>query len=405
METTATLILKSVVMNHNFKLFSIILFSIKTGLYASHANLLEPVPSLETLTEEPVPLYTADGFPIPQPNTELFFPRSHGSHPEFRIEWWYLTGHLISEAGRRFGYQATFFRTALRADPGETESSFGVDQLYLAHMALTDPERARFFFADRLTREGWDAEADPNGLRVRNGPWSLVGIAEGEAYRMSLEGSVDTEASWSLSLSPLKPLVRFGPDGTSRKGASPDARSYYLSFTRLATTGTIRIGETVFAVEGLSWMDHEIASTQLDATLTGWDWIAIQLKDGWEVKAYLLRQEDGLPSPFSACIWISPSGTTYPIAFPDFVWQTLDSWQSPDSKATYPVHLRIQAPHPETGNLKTFEYVPLQKNQELVLDGSTYWEGAGRVLDKAGQEIGSAYLELVGYAGAIEGLR
>lgn len=357
----------------------------------------------ERLSENDVPSFTSDGFRIPQPNAELKFPRSHASHPDFRIEWWYLTGHLFSEEGRRFGYQATFFRTALQPEASTGEIAFGNDQLYLAHMALTDATSQVFYFDSKLAREGWDAFAKTNRLEVRNGPWSLTGL--GDPFPLKLEGSTRTDASWSIQLEAEKPLIRFGSDGTSRKGPSPEARSYYLSFTRLKTKGTVMIGDKTFQVTGRSWMDHEIASNQLDASLTGWDWIAIQLEDGWEVKAYLLRRDDGTASPYSACIWISPTGDTFTADREQFDWKKGTTWKSENTGINYPIRPTITSKHPLTGSLHTFRFEPIVLNQELNLRGSTYWEGAGDVLNEAGQTIGSAYLELVGYAGAIEGLR
>lgn len=362
----------------------------------------EPFAMGERLPESGVPSFTGDGFRIPQPNTELKFPRSHASHPDFRIEWWYLTGHLFSEEGRRFGYQATFFRTALQPE-ASTEEAFGNNQLYLAHMALTDATSQVFYFDSKLAREGWDAFAKTDRLAVRNGPWSLTGL--GDPFPLKLEGSTRTDASWSIQLESEKPLVRFGSDGTSRKGPSPEARSYYLSFTRLKTKGTIVIGDRTFQVNGSSWMDHEIASNQLDASLTGWDWIAIQLEDGWEVKAYLLRRDDGSASPFSACIWISPTGDTFTADRGQFDWNKGKTWKSESTGTHYPVRPTITSKHPQTGSWHTFRFEPIVLNQELDLPGSTYWEGAGDVLNENGQTIGSAYLELVGYAGAVEGLR
>ena len=41
------------------------------------------------------------------------FPRDHGSHPEYRTEWWYFTGNLNDDRGKRYGYQLTFFRYGL----------------------------------------------------------------------------------------------------------------------------------------------------------------------------------------------------------------------------------------------------------------------------------------------------
>lgn len=349
-----------------------------------------------------VPLFTADGFRVPQPGAGLELPAAHGSHPDFAIEWWYLTGHLYSENGDRFGYQATFFRSAL--EPGTADKPFGDRQLYLAHMALSDASGKTFHFDQRLARGGWDAGAAAGRLEVRNGSWFLEGLNP-EVSAMRLHGSAKAEAAWTLELVPEKPLVRFGPDGTSRKGPAPEARSYYLSFTRLRTTGTVILGDRTLSVAGSSWMDHEIASSQLDPDYTGWDWIAIQLDDGWEVKAYLLRQADGSPAPFSALIWIDPTGRPHYRGPEAFSWESARHWSSPESGARYPLAPVISTHHPVSGEAVSFRFEPVLDAQELVFPGTTYWEGAGTIFDGGGRPVGQAYLELVGYAGPIEGLR
>ncbi|NDV62784.1 carotenoid 1,2-hydratase [Puniceicoccales bacterium CK1056] len=350
------------------------------------------------------PPFTSEGYRVPQPGSQLEFPRAHGSHPDYKIEWWYLTGHLFTESGMRFGYQATFFRTALKKPSEQTVSEFGSSQLYLTHMALTDIEGGQFYFEERLSREGWDAWARTDRLDVRNGNWSLVAKTD-DVSEMQLQASVDSDVRWRLSLQADKPLIRFGEDGTSRKGPDPEARSYYLSFTRLKTSGTVSIEGEEYKVTGLSWMDHEIASNQLDPDYVGWDWIAIQLNDGWEVKAYLLRERDGTPSFYSALIWIAPNGSTYYRTVSGFEWVKPSFWESPATQAQYPNSPQIKTTHPVTEKPVTLQFVPLLDDQELTLPGTTYWEGAGIVLDASGEEVGSAYLELVGYAGEIEGLR
>lgn len=365
--------------------------------------LMLAISSLARAGEAP-PTFTDEGFRVPQPGEPLEFPRAHASHPDFKIEWWYLTGHLFTESGRRFGYQATFFRTALKKPNEQTRTDFGSSQLYLTHMALSDIDSGKFFFEERLSREGWDAWARTDRLDVRNGNWSLEATSP-DVSEMQLQASVDSDVSWSILLRPAKPLIRFGEDGTSRKGPDPEARSYYLSFTRLQASGTVTVNGEEHRVSGLSWMDHEIASNQLDPDYVGWDWIAIQLDDGWEVKAYLLREKDGSPSPFSALIWIDPEGRPHYRDADEFEWLMPVFWESPETGAKYPNAPVIKTAHPVTGEPVSFRFIPLLVDQELALPGTTYWEGAGKIVDANGDERGSAYLELVGYAGEIEGLR
>ena len=346
--------------------------------------------------------FTTEGFRIPQPHAELVFPRVHASHPDYKIEWWYLTGHLYALTGERFGYQATFFRSAAKPKQESSSPAFNNGQHHLTHMAITDVSGESFHFEQRFSREGWDAYARTERLEVRHGNWSLD--SNPDASIINLRTSIHSDAELQLTLRPEKGLVRFGEDGTSRKGPSPEARSFYLTFPRMTTTGILKIDDRELQVSGLSWMDHEIASKQLDPSYTGWDWIAIQLKDGWEVKAYLLREKDASPSPYSMLIWIDPEGKTYYQDINLFEWRKPSYWKSPSTKASYPNSPTIRAIHPTTSLPVEFNFKPVLDDQELVIPGSTYWEGAGRILDTNGNEIGAAYLELVGYAGQIRGL-
>ncbi len=308
-----------------------------------------------------VPLETEEGFLVPQPGRELEFPHDHGSHPMFKIEWWYLTGHLFDQRGRRFGYQATFFRYGLQPESSLSGDPFGSRQVHLTHMALTDPEGEAFHCEERLSRDGWDARARVGQLDVRNGNWSLE-MTDNQTGALRLRGSIHSDVTFDLHLVPQKPLIRFGADGTSRKGPAPEARSYYLSYTRLMTEGTVHNGEGEFAVAGSSWMDHEIASSQLDSSYTGWDWIAIQLDDGWEVKAYLLREADGGNSPCSALIWISPDTDLHYRGPEDFEWDKSLSWTSPETGHTYPIRPVIRTRHPLSGKQVEFRFEPVMQN-------------------------------------------
>lgn len=124
-----------------------------------------------------IPALTHEGFTVPQPAPVFIFPRDHGSHPDYKIEWWYLTGHLhvANDPSRRFGFQATFFRSAapLATAALPAPTAFGHDQIFLAHMALLDVGTGRFLHQERLNRSGWDAAASTTTLEVRNGDWSL----------------------------------------------------------------------------------------------------------------------------------------------------------------------------------------------------------------------------------------
>jgi predicted secreted hydrolase len=356
------------------------------------------------------PRYDAEGFRIPDAGVALAFPAAHGNHPEFAIEWWYLTGHAFGEGERRFGFQATFFRRAgsppARSSETAPEGStaFGAEHLYLAHVALLDAETGQFLYQERLNRNGWAAFSETGRLNLRNGNWTLEMVDE-ETETMRLRTTIRNEAGMDFTLVPQKPLVRFGEDGLSRKGADPDAVSYYLTFTRLQLEGTVRVAGQNFAVQGLAWMDHEIASRQLSPELEGWDWVAMQLFDGTEIKAYILRRHDGSPEPYSRLMTIDQNNQVVSLNPEQFSWDKSFVWESPQTGGRYPIAPGIRFRDPQTGLDRSLRLRPLAQDQEIggETGGIAYWEGACDVLDENGQRIGYAFLELVGYAGSVEG--
>ncbi len=356
---------------------------------------MRPLLCLVTLfaTALAAPPTTPDGYALPQPGREFVFPRDHGSHPEFKIEWWYLTGHLYAEDGRRFGLQATFFR---RAD-GTAEKG----NIYLAHMALLDVKTGRFIHQERLNRAGWDASAAIGSLDVKCGPWSL---RMDDAGLIHVIGSIRAEASFELALTPIKPLVVFGENGVSRKGADPSAASHYLTFPRLETRGTLSLGKEQLPVRGEMWMDHEMSSSQLDEGQVGWDWACLQLRDGREAMVYRMRRKDGTTDPFSTLAWIDPAGAVQQVGAKDFTLMPNGSWRSAQSGAEYPSGVVLSAIDPSSGKRVQWKLVPLAKDQELHgrITGIAYWEGACRILDEQENEIGSAFLELTGYTGDLK---
>jgi predicted secreted hydrolase len=328
---------------------------------------------------------TADGFALPQLGQKFSFPRDHGSHPNFRTEWWYVTGHLDGEQGQRFGFQLTFFRQAQKI--GST-----VQQLHLAHAALSSTSTQQFLHEEKLQRAGWAAAASETGLDVRQDQWQLAQVDE---KHLRLAFTVRGEAAVELELSIDQPLVVFGKDSVSKKGASPQAASHYLTFPKLGARGSVKLGAKAQPVTGTAWMDHEFSSSQLEPGQVGWDWAAIQLNDGREIMAYRMRRADGSTDPFSTLALIGADGQLQHFPADQFQWQALSSWQSPRNQATYPQHVKLQF------GTETLELRPILADQEQggSITGLPYWEGACDVLDAGSKPVGRAFLELAGYAG------
>ena len=353
----------------------------------------------------PLAPFTSDGFKVPQPGPQFVFPRDHGSHPEFKIEWWYFTGHLWGPDKERYGFQVTFFRRS--GAPASTPSHAGSErfqtsEINLLHVALMDERSGKFIYQEHLARTGWEAQSRVGSLYVRHGDTSATMDNTGEET-ISLDARIRNEASLLLKLKPSKPLVVFGENGVSRKGDSSTAASWYLTYPRLAATGFLVRGESQIPVTGQVWMDHEISSSQLTEDQVGWDWAGIQLEDGREIMSYRLRRKDGTTDPASNLVWVEQNGKLTHQSPDTFRWLSSGVWKSRYSGATYPLPAGIRTIDPKSGKEIELRLEPILMNQELQspLTGIPYWEGACRVMQE-GKPIGSAYVELTGYAGGLK---
>ncbi len=338
---------------------------------------------------------------------DFVFPADHGPHPGFRNEWWYITGNLDSENGRRFGFELTFFRFSLTppgTEPSEEVSAWRGNQVYIGHFAVTDGDARQFHVAQRYSRGSLGlagAVAEP--FRVWLDDWSIAGARPGgrsqDEYAFGqpwqLQAS-DGEIALNLMLVPQKPPVLNGVNGLSQKAAAAGNASYYYSITRLQTEGTLKIGDREFVVSGLSWLDREWGSSGLSRDQEGWDWYALQLSDGSDLMFYNLRRSDGSQDMHSAGTLTLADGSTVHLSTDDLIIEVLDTWQSP-SGGRYPIAWKIEVPE---ANL-SLTIDPLMDAQELVTT-VRYWEGAVDVSGRRGATpiTGRGYVELTGYEGS-----
>lgn len=330
-------------------------------------------------------------YPPVVPGRALSFPKDQGSHPQFRTEWWYVTGHIVTPKGQALGFQVTFFRSRPRVE-WANPSRFTPRQLIFAHAALADTSEGRLLHDERSARAGFSlAEAKQGRTHAWIGDWGLEQVDGVYQVRIPTD-----EFRFEFTLTPTQPILLHGQGGYSRKGSRPSEASYYYSEPQLQVTGTLeRQGQRV-AVEGEAWLDHEWSSTLLNPEATGWDWVGINLKDGGALMVFRMRTREG------DSLW---AGGTYRFADgrvrilgPDEV-SLLEqrSWVSPRTGISYPVVWEIRIPG------LNFTVKPLMDDQELDARASTgtiYWEGAvdARQGDRL---IGKGYLEMTGYGEAI----
>jgi predicted secreted hydrolase len=298
-------------------------------------------------------------YPQVVPGYRFSFPRDHGAHPDFRIEWWYVTGWLDDA----LGFQITFFR-ARPEEESPNPSRFNPRQILFAHAALSDPRRGRLLHDQRAARAGFSlahAETDRTGVWIDD--WSLA--LEGRRYESRIAAR---EFTFELTFF-ADDIVLQGENGFSRKGHRALEASYYYSRPHMGVVGKLD-GR---GVSGSAWLDHEWSSAYLAPEAAGWDWTGLNLRDGRSLMAFRMRERSG--------------GTHF--APPDTTFRPLRLWTSPRTGVEYPVSMQVNGLRLE----------PLMDDQELdsrTSTGTIYWEGAVRAFRERA-EVGRGYLELTGY--------
>ena len=333
------------------------------------------------------------------PDYRYEFPRDHFNHEEFQTEWWYTTGNLIAADGHHYGFELTFFRQGIDRDPGKTEP-WDIQDLHLAHLALSDLDGGKFYHAERANRAGPGlAGIDAQQKRIWNGNWEIRWNGEEETLNV-----VDERFSLLFSLHSEKTPVIHGENGISQKAAGAGHASHYISFTRLLTKGTIEVTGKSIDVRGTSWMDHEFFTHSMDTEQVGWDWLSVQLEDNTELMLYQFRRKDGSKDPFSSGTYVDAQGKSVYLTAVDFrLIPAGETWTSGITGAKYPVAWNMEIP--KLG-LKLAAMTRL-KSQELA-DGSkiapSYWEGAIAIDGtRSGASVrGVGYLEMTGYDRPVE---
>jgi predicted secreted hydrolase len=328
----------------------------------------------------------------------LSWPADFGAHPESRTEWWYITGAL--EAGARlWGFQLTFFRSSTGLAAGHT-SRFAATELVFAHAALTDLEGKRLRHDQRIARAGFGvAEAAKGDTQVLLRDWHLrreSSAPERSRYHTRI-ASDSAGFSFDLQFDATQPVLLQGINGLSQKGPRPEQTSRYYSEPQLAAQGTLRLEGKPIAVRGRAWLDHEWSDSLLDPPAVGWDWIGMNLDDGSALTAFRVRHADG-SSVYAGGSFRAPGKAARNFGADEVRFMPGRVWESPASKARYPVEWRVETP------AGTFTVKALLDNQELDSRGSTgavYWEGLSELQDASGRRVGRGYLELTGYAAAL----
>ncbi len=356
----------------------------------NNAEIRAQISVAEAMTNE-----NTEGYARAIQQRRFRFPHDHGPHPEFRTEWWYLTGNLKADNDQKFGFQFTIFRNSLSPNQADRESDWATNQVYMGHFALTDVKNQRFYAFERFARGAQGlAGAKRNPLRISIEDWYIT-------YEIMDEENLDTirleaakgNIALELTLRNMKPIVLNGENGLSQKGAEPGNASYYYSMTRLKCHGEIMIEDKAHAVSGNAWLDREWSTSALAQNQVGWDWFSLQLDNNTELMYYQIRRKDGTPDPFSKGTLIDKKGNYETISLKDVNLNVLDFWVSPLG-GRYPAGWQLEL---SDKNIM-LNINPVMQNQELNVS-VRYWEGAVTVEGHYNGESveGMGYVELTGY--------
>jgi len=350
------------------------------------------------------------GFARAMEPRDFVFPDDHGPHPEYRTEWWYLTGHLDAEDGRAFGFQLTFFRNSLTPEPPDRASAWSTNQLWMGHFALTDVTSGTHGYEERFARGAVGlAGATASPFRVWLEDWELSALGPDGAFPFRLRATLESGEELELVVEEGRPPVLQGDRGLSQKGPEPGNASYYLSWTRMQVRGHVRLpgearrGEArpgasrpaELPVTGEAWMDREWSTSALGEVHLGWDWFSLQLDDGSELMFFELRRADGAPEPLNHGALVAPDGTVVHLAADQVDLEVLERWASPLDGTVYPSGWRLRVP----GQGIDLTLTPRVPDQEMNVT-FRYWEGALEVAGRSGDRTvgGRGYAELTGYA-------
>ncbi|WP_425046419.1 lipocalin-like domain-containing protein [Primorskyibacter sp. S87] len=322
---------------------------------------------------------SAEGFAVPERGRTLSFPEDHGPHPEFRIEWWYLTATLKGEYGRDYGIQWTLFRSALAPEaPGALAKGWASPQIWMGHAAVTTPNSHHF--AERLARGGIGqagVTAAPFSAWIDD--WQMRG-SDFSALDVSARG---TDFAYDLTLSADTPLVLHGDRGYSVKSADGQA-SYYYSQPAYRVSGKLKVDNRDIAVTGAGWLDREWSSQPLAEDQSGWDWFSLGFDSGDRLMGFRLR---GARGDFTSGTWIGADGTVTSLEPGEFQAEPLATAEVEGRQI--PVKWQVSLPG------RGVDATVSAANENAWMGTSfSYWEGPVRI---SGSHTGRGYLEMTGY--------
>ena len=289
-------------------------------------------------------MQSSDSFTPVQRDYIVELPRDHKSHPNFQLEWWYLTFVLSAEDGQEFGLQYTLFRFNTELDAPQStkanaENSAEVNannhiaknwsngQQWMGHASLHTAEQ--HYFEERFASGGVGnayVNQQPFTTVIDDWVWKAAQaeVQTGAESKAMFPSVLTFSFGQSSTLHPLKtrekipataadslselndapsvsavkialnlntsgPFIKQGDNGYSKKTQDERLRSYYYSQPFINAKGTLNIEGNSVRVTGKGWFDHEWTSHLANSEAMGWDWFSLHLDDGNKLMAFRMH--------------------------------------------------------------------------------------------------------------------
>jgi predicted secreted hydrolase len=228
---------------------------------------------------------SSEAFANVVPGYNITFPLDHDSHPEFAVEWWYITANLTDTLGNPYALQWTLFRFA-----SDTQSTpWANAQQYMGHVGLRDGKQA--WFEERFARGGvGNAGIFTTPFNAFIDDWQWL-AKSAEMFPSTLEFTIDKQIKVNLDFTADKPFVKHGEQGFSRKLRNSEQASYYYSQPHIQVSGELELPTGTVKVTGNAWYDHEWTTQYLSPMAQGWDWFSIHLDDGTKLMLFNMRHQ------------------------------------------------------------------------------------------------------------------
>ena len=304
------------------------------------------------------------------------------------VQWWYWTGHIKTESGRRFGFELCFFAVDVEAAhlfQMIAEKIHGKDipddllTVQMMNTAITDIDNQQFF--SRVEYKPGPPKEIKDGFDLSNILASC--LAQGGNGEDHLVSKVD-KFELDIQIKSQSPAT-IHYDGEKHE-YSFGGYTYYYSRENMLGEGTLTYDGKTENVAAQVWFDRQYGQLLQAAFLIGWQWFAIQLDDDIQVMLFAYHDKKEHMGSISYS-----DGSTVALGADDFSVTILDHWKSPHTGRKYPSKWQAK--------FKNFDLLitPSVADQELYEPWlfPKYWEGACSV---TGSHNGSAYVELTGYA-------